>query len=323
MGSYNMTCSLSGEIISEGNETIIIPMTKKNSKNSVGIYSWDFFSPCPIFLEGIYTGYGSLDNIKIYDSLNQLSEPEQKQIEKILLKYFQENFVVDNEQIKNLSDFVSVKTEMVINDQISSMLDSYFIMLDVLKTKQENEITKGLTNQIFDIIKNLGFENEEDARKYYGKNKNEKRKDPIYFMFFHKNKIQQFLENYGKEYEKNENKDIYAQSLQKKRLGLDGNTVEAVSFVSGGDYAGANKPNFHWKNIRQETKEENKIYQLYEQHGIELHLLHDYFSLLGKAWIPSVSINEDAKYYGHKEAMNMQESLIQSQTRNNKKLKKA
>lgn len=315
MGSYNMTCGLSSKIISTDDDVVVIPLTKNKSNTSLGIYSWDHFSPIPLLLEGKYSGYGSLSDVKIFDSFSSNQNDEQSL--KILDSYLKKNCRQDNIYC-NIEDFVGIHTTFISTDYKVELISAFLEIYN--NTDLQIDMKEQFISHYQNILKDWGFPDFDSAKNYLLENKDKTQSTPIYFLFIEKNSMQKFLSHYGNETEKNE--DYHAQLLQDQRNKIK-NSKDTVDFINGGDYAGANHPIFTWHKILKNSNEKNKgnINYYYQQHSIELALINDYFSLLGKPWNPSVSINEDAIMYGHSNAIDMQKLMVENDSIKKKNIK--
>lgn len=308
MGSFNVSCSLSGDYISSEEEVVVIPLFQTNSNDSLGIYSWDYYAPCPVMMEGTYNSYGGINEVKIFDSQNSLSEEENAKSTKGLLSFFKSYLHINSEPITDISDCIGMSVSFVKKDGRVAMLE--LLLREVQKAEEDKQ--HDAVKQIKQTLNTFfNFQSLEEAKEFCEQRKDLTHEQTMNFMYFKKSKLLSLLNNYGV-VNGEIDKDVYAQHLQKCRAGKE-DAAEDVKFVSGGGgYAGENRPKFTWESIASSVKGKTReiCTKLHRNQGLDLALVNDYFSLLGKPWTPSVTISEDAQHYGHAQALEMQKSLV-------------
>ncbi|MBC7472857.1 MAG: hypothetical protein H7263_01090 [Candidatus Sericytochromatia bacterium] len=89
------------------------------------------------------------------------------------------------------------------------------------------------------------------------------------------------------------------------------------------NFAGSNFPAYTLsRDLKEEVKkvlDREAIRNLENLHIQDLTLVNDYFSMLGRSWMPSMSVSEDIEDYGHSEVLDFQRELLSKPQ--NKKLK--
>lgn len=309
MGSFNVTCHLSGEVIKYKEQVVVMMMTPHRRGSSLAGNPWSNWSPIPILLEGQYNTYGGTENTQIFDS-QDLASKEKKVALNELYDFCKEKMQIDKNQnlSNNMDDYIGSASFLSKNVLANTILAYIKVMNNGFEDFKES---------IEEKFKHLGFQSIEEAQEYAQKNKDNVEKKTVGFVFMKKSKLMMLLENYGAE--KKHDPDIYSQTIQRQRKGLMANT-ETVGFVSGGDFACANKPVYTWKTIEKKSKNNSSILNnLHEQQCLDFALVNDYVHMLGKSWTPSMTINEDAQFYGQDKALKMQEMLVKTEKSPNKK----
>jgi hypothetical protein len=185
-------------------------------------------------------------------------------------------------------------------------------------------------------LKAMGFENMDDAKKYVADNAENKSFKPMQVVFFKKSPLLMLLNTYGlgklptQDTEDEEDEKHYSTVLQNYRQGnLDGNETEMIDYISGkGNYAGGNNPLFTFDTIARKilkgsysekfsekdkkalSNVKNTLDKMSMLHSIDLSLVNDYFTMIGKMWTPSVYMSEESEQYGQPEAYKMQQELL-------------
>lgn len=320
MGSFNIICSLTGDVISSSDETIMILLTPKGRFRSLGLYPWDDYSPIPMVFSGIYDGYGSLNNIKLFQSRSNLNTNELDDVENFLYDSLSKLISTNNEsysltQAKNLTDlFGDNKLSFVKKDSNIEILKS------LIALKEDHE-PKELLHMINVYIRSYTdyepFDCLDEAQKAITQLDNDSMVlIPMQFMYFKKYAYLKIVNEYGNIDEDKVNIDIFSQVIQNKRtnnIELD----ESTRCVMLGEhsYAGSNYPAFYLSSLDLYQKKEvsnikNHIDKLENLYIYDLTLMNDYFMMLGNTWKPSLTINESIKDYGHNEALEFRNSLL-------------
>ena len=150
-------------------------------------------------------------------------------------------------------------------------------------------------------------------KEYVKNNKGTTVNIPIQLVFFKKDALTKLLNTFGQY----NNDEHYVPKLQKMRQGeyTQKELADAVGFISGTTrFAGNNRPLFNWNNISESMAKTSKadtaaLNKINEMHCVDLSLVNDFFSLLGKTWTPSMYMSEFAREYGQIEALQMLQEL--------------
>ena len=316
MGSFNTTCSLTGKVISQDTETIMVLLTRKSTSNALATHAWDNYAPVPIVFEGKYNSYGTLEDAKLFQSREILNHKQLEIADKYIFKQLKNNTVADYEgyDIKNPKNLSELMTGR----------DWGFTKVD--KTV---EVLKSLLN----LSKELGEEASIEAinvyQKIFGKFNSinevkvkieelEKNKKiniiPIRIVYFEKESYLKLVNEYGAAKD-DIDEDVYAQIVQNERSqGLPPERGTRCIMLGEENFAGSNYPAYTLsRDLKEEVKkvlDREAIRNLENLHIQDLTLVNDYFSMLGRSWMPSMVVSEEIESYGHSEALDFQRELL-------------
>lgn len=307
MGSFNVTCHLTNNIIEFGDEVVVIPMTQNRSTNSIAVDTWEYWSPIPIMLEGKYNSGGGISDVALFQSQETISPENTKVVYEGLEQFFQEN--TRNKYAESdkppMEEMVGHGWTYLRPNMDISLIKSILKLSETIKEHPES----GIIDMSVQQLKMFGYNSVEEAKQYVSNNEGKVQEEPLAVVFMQKSALVQLLNQYGVD---SQDEDHYATVLQQARAGLK-ESVSQVQFMTGkGNYAGANNPKFDLATVGQEIDSPNKsaFNQVNKMHCLDTLLLNDYMSLLGKGWQPTVTVSESAKEYGHHEALEMQKVLL-------------
>lgn len=315
MGSFNTTCGLTNSVISGGTNVVMLMLTRKNAYRAMPVYSWDLWAPIPILFEGTYDSYGSLSNTKIFQSKELLDEKKLSAVSNVLLQDFQS--IMLNEKNAPLKDTKNLEELLSERNLVIAKKDPQVEAAKGLL--QELEKNPELMQETFDVfLKFLGFKEKEEMQTFVKENEGAIKTIPISFMMFNKDIFIKFLNKYGVGYN---DKDHYAPKIQKQR-GKDIHSNSSPTLKEMMDvlnkpnsYAGTNRPEYTYEHAikgiaRKMENEKSDLIALSKLHAMDITLLNDYFTVLGKTFQPTMYVSEDVAYHGHKEAYALQQELL-------------
>lgn len=319
MGSFNTTCALTRSIINSRTDVVLLLLTRKNAASTMPVHTWDVYAPVPVLFEGRYNSYGSLEDVKLFQSLPVMAEDERLAVEDAVLGDLQKRIGDEEKQpvgkkAKTLEDVLKTYgLGFVKDDQRLSMAKT---LVDLEKQLKGDPKKLALFSE--NLLGILGFKTVDEAKTYVSEHKNDKQLVPIQFMMFRKDAFVAFLNQYGVG---DKNKEHYAPKVQALRQavmhgGSDESLEEMMNFLTDvGNYAGANRPSYTLDSlIEQTSKKDQKLATdlavLSRLQGADITLLNDYFNGLGLIFQPTMMVNEDLSMYGHIEAFAMQKQLL-------------
>lgn len=304
-------CDLSGKKIEENTEIVLLSMVKKDNNKSINLDVWSTYSPNTIILEGVYKNKFKIENINIFDSLNQFTESEKEESKKILSNYLQDYIKVNDEKLSNLDDLFNPHVIYGIPPFEISVMKQYVL------ADKENKLPDEMKSLALNLISShLKFKNFEEYVNYYETNKyNIKSEKNLSFMLFDKKVFMKLLDSYGSDYNdfiNNEDRQD-EHTIQLERHGLK-SSVEAVKFMNGEEYAGSNKPLFNWSNIMIENMaldkdNRNVLKKLHRVHSLDLSLLYNYLLCIGSSFKPSLYLPENLENESMENAKKIQSLL--------------
>jgi hypothetical protein len=337
MGSFNVACALSGKDIGGGDEAVLILMTKLSGTRQLGIYSWDDWAPIPMMFEGTYNSYGSMDDMKIFQSNTNVDEKILKTLQSWVVEDFKNICTVGDfsgkaEDYQDLSQFMDARDwSFKIKAKNLAMVEG---MLQMMKEQPKTK------ESILTLFKDFDINSVEEAEKFVEQKKNVQAQLPIQLMMFKKDVFMKFLNEYGH----SKNEEDYTTVLQKMR---NGETLErpeslksAIDVINGnGNYAGGNRPAYSWAallgnsltNIAKKGKEKTQedldeltqcieaVQDISKSHALDLSLVNNFYSTLGMIWRPSMTVSEDIRSYGANEALEFQKEMLNFVTEKPKK----
>lgn len=113
MGSFKVSCALSNQIISQGDEVVMLMLTRRNSSRTLTCYNWDAYSPIPMLLEGKYNGYGSLENISLFNAHHPKAKVSEQTVvlmnEKLFEELNKQLAFEEQSKAKNLDDIFAAR----------------------------------------------------------------------------------------------------------------------------------------------------------------------------------------------------------------------
>lgn len=325
MGSFNVACSLTNDVIQGGDEVVMLLLTTKKQRGTP-VYSWDFWAPIPILFQGKYDTYYNLDDISIYQSKNLVSDSSSA-LETIFEDLKNKTTADRTGYLTKLNTFTDLfqgrDFSLIKKDSLSEILGS---LLSTYRLAGKDFKDEALFTHFFEI---LNVKTIDELENKYKEIKNKQISIPISFMMFKREAFTKLVNQYGLNDEDSEHYSSILQKLRQKdfvRKKTD-TLLEADHFLNGTkDYAGSNRPAYSYNEVlntdivKNDKKLFNDLNTLKLLHVIDLSLVNDYFSVLGKIWQPSMTVSEDIKSYGHNEAYAMQQELL-SAMKVNKKLK--
>jgi hypothetical protein len=330
MGSFNTSCALTHEIIDGGTEVVALMLTKKPYDTRMPVHSWDIYAPVPILFEGVYDCYGALENLKLFQSKEVLSEDALKAAEHALFTDLQTMMTSDKDPIydgppaSNLEELIMDRNVSFIRKDTSIMILQTILDMAAKETPPETQKTKDEMIQMY--LDQFKFANLEDAREHVKKKEAEYQKVSVSFMMFRKDAFMKLLNEYGMEKEVDEDNiddENYAVRIQMMR-NQDLSTyqsedlTEMVDYVNkSASYSGANRPEYTLEHaIKGSAKKAGQVREdlivLKKMYAVDISLLNDYFTLLGMTYQPSMYVSESIREYGHTEAFAMQQTLLES-----------
>jgi len=333
MGSFNTSCALTHEIIDDQTEVVALMLTKKPHDTRMPVHSWDIYAPVPILFEGVYNGYGVLENLKLFQSKEVLSQDALTAAEHAIFTDLQplmvsdKNPMYDGSPATNLQElimdrdisFIKEDTTLLIMKSILSIFDEEF-------QPEAEEIKNKMVQPYLDKFK---FANVEEMREYLKNKEGNIKKISVSFMMFRKDAFMKFLNEYGMGKEINEhdedslddeNYSVKIQFTRSKDLRIHQSETlnEMVDYVNkAASYSGANRPEYTFENaIKGSAKKSGQVREdlilLKKMHAVDISLLNDYFTLLGMIYQPSMYVSEEVRNYGFTEAFAMQQALLES-----------
>jgi hypothetical protein len=342
MGSFNTSCALTHEIIDGRTDVVALMITKRPYDTRMPVHSWDIYAPVPILFEGCYNSYGRLENLKLFQSKEILSEDARKAAEHVLFMdmktvmeskkspLFQSPPAANLEELIMDRDISFIKKDMTIETlkEVIKMVDN---------TDDTPEAQATLEKILQTYFRMYGFENMDEVREHVKVAEEKVETISVSFMMFRKDAFMKLLNEYGMEdgvYNKvaatdshfNDNYDhhekhsvkIQRQRQQDLRNHQSEEMDEMLDFLNKfASYAGANRPEYTFDQlIKGSAKGTGQVREdlilLKKMHGLEITLLNDYFTLLGMTYQPSMYISESMRDYGFDEAFKMQQDLLES-----------
>lgn len=316
MGSFSTTCALTGEAISNNTDVVMMMITKNNKKRPMAVNTWDSYSPVPILFEGQYDGYGRLKNAKLFQSM-ELFNPEQMEIaNQYVFKVLKNNTCADNSLLdesnaKNISELMNLNDWSFVKKDTKAEMIANVLELG-MKSNPSNPLEifnhyKGYfgTFQTIDEVK---------AKIEELKEKPLNNTNLIQFVYFEKSAFLKLVNEYGLT-QGSPSADIYAQQVQHDRSNKIAPTFEEYCIMTGEEnFAGANYPALKLtQGLKENIKQVMNREAIRKLENLQIHditLVNDYFSMLGKSWMPSMAVSEDIKQYGHDDAMDFQRKLL-------------
>ena len=335
MGSFNIACALSGKDIRGGDEAVMVLLTKLNGTRQLGIYSWDDWAPIPMMFEGVYNSYGSMDEMKIFQSHSQVKDETLKTLQSWVVNDFKDICTVGDfsgkvDDYNDLSQFMDARDwSFKVKAKNLAMVEG---MVEMMKSEPKTK------DSILTLLKDFGINSVEDAHQFIEEKKNVQATLPIQIMMFKKDVLMKFLNDYGH----SKNEEDYATVIQKMRSGKgDTESIKTtIDVINGkGNYAGGNRPAYSWgallgnslTNISKKGKEKTQeeideltncvvaVQELSQGHALDLSLVNNFFMTLGMIWRPSMTVNEDIRSYGANEALEFQKEMLNFVTEKPKK----
>lgn len=338
MGSFNTSCALTHEVIDGGTEVVALMLTKKPYDTRMPVHSWDIYAPVPILFDGSYNSYGALENLKLFQSKEILSEDARKAVENALFIDLQtvmtsdKNPIYDGPPAANLQDLIMDRDVSFVKKDTSTLIMKSILDIADQEVKPEMEEVKNDTIKMY--LDKFGFKDVNELREHL-KNKEEKvQKVSVSWMIFRKDAFMKLLSEYGveqsvnNEEEEDEDEDSfdnenYAVKIQRERNQnlrdyQSATMTEMMDYVNKfGSYSGANSPEYTFDNaIKGSAKKLGQVREdlivVKKMHSLDIGLLNEYFTLLGMTYQPSMYVGEEVKSYGHNEAFAMQQALLES-----------
>lgn len=278
MDSFNVTCSLTGKVISKNSEIIIVLLTPREKNNALSISSGDDYAPLPIVFEGKYNSYGRLEDTKLFQNEEVLTDKQMEMAEKYIFKQLKANTCADynsynNHEPENLNELMrGSKWGMIKQDMTLNM----FKKLVELSSEIGSENTLNSINRYKKIFGTLNSIDEVREKIDELEKKQKINITPIKFIYFEKKSYLTVINDYG--------------TMQ------DNLDEDALS----GDV----------KNEITKVLDRDAIKRLEKMHIEDLTAVNNYFSMIGKSWMPSMAINEEIEIYDNKEALNFQRDLL-------------
>jgi hypothetical protein len=349
MGSFNTSCALTHEIIDGRTDVVALMITKRPYDTRMPVHSWDIYAPVPILFEGCYDSYGRLENLKLFQSKEILSEDARKAVEHVLFMDMQtvmqgkKNPLYEERPAANLEELLMNRDISFIEKDVTlETLKEVIKMADEAKNHppESQAVLDGLIQH---QVRMNGFKDMDEMREHVKIAEQNDNTIPVSWMMFRKDAFMKLLNEFGMEdgihkavseddsmfsedYDHNEKPAVKAQRQRQQDLRnhkskeLD----EMLEFVNNfGSYSGANRPEYTFVQlIKGSAKGTGQIREdlivLKKMHGLDITLLNDYFTLLGMTYQPSMYISESIRDYGFDEAFDMQQKLIESVKPKNK-----
>lgn len=318
MGSFNTTCVLTRSVIDSHTEVVMLMLTKQRTYREMPLYAWDLYSPIPIIFEGTYSGYGTLNNIKLFQSIELLNQEELKEVEKFLTEDFKSLILTEKKESLDpnhtLEDILAQREFGFIKPNVSLKIAQTIISHH---EKFANEPVMMETVKM--MTQAIGFKKIEEVKNYIANNEGNVETTPVAFMMCRKDVFIKLMHEYGVDDNDDEH---YAPKVQeaRKSLAQGNNSIpkEMMDVMTNiGNYAGANSPAYTYEHaIKGIANKAGKVREdmitLSKLHCVDITLLQEYFSVLGIPFQPTMYVNEDINCFGHKEAFAMQQSLLNS-----------
>lgn len=342
MGSFNTSCALTHEIIDGQTDVVMLMITKRPYDTRMPVHSWDIYAPVPILFEGRYNSYGRLENLKLFQSKEILSEDARKAAENVLFADMQTvmqgktSSLYEEPPAANLEELIMDRDISFIKKDLTvETLKEVIKMVDNTDDTPESQATLEQILQTY--LKMYGFDNMDGIREYVNAAEEKVNTISISFMMFRKDAFMKLLGEYGMEdaiykpvsatdsvfnddYDHNEKHavKIQRQRQQDLRNHQSKEMDEMLEFLNNfGSYAGANRPEYTFNQlIKGSAKGTGQVREdliiLKKMHGLDITLLNDYFTLLGMTYQPSMYVSESTREYGFDEAFAMQQALLES-----------
>ena len=327
MGSFNTTCALTGKVISQDNEIIMVLLTHKSTSNSLAIHTWDDYAPVPIIFEGKYDGYGTLEDAKLFQSREVLSHKQLEMANNYVFKQLKNDTCADYENLnpEDLSELMKANDWSF--SKKDKLLESLKSIKSLVELRSDHDISDEKALETINLCceKSFGKFNSIDEFKI----KIQELEDnqtvkliPIKIVYFEKESYLKLVNEYGSS--KGEiDEDVYAQIVQNERSqGQPPERGTRCVMLGEENFAGSNFPAYTLSRDLKEVKkvlDRESIRNLENLHIQDLTLVNDYFSMLGRSWMPSMVVSEEIESYGHSEALAFQRELLSKPQ--NKKLK--
>lgn len=315
MGSFNTTCALTGKVISQDTEAIMVFLTYKGRSNALAIHTWDDYAPVPMVFEGKYNSYGRLEDARLFQSREVLTNGQLEMANNYIFKQLKNHTTADYDGFdiddpKNLSELMTGddwgftkkdKTVEVLKSLLA--LSNEIAVEDALEAINVYQKMFGKFNSIEEVKAKIEELEENQTINI----------SPIKIVYFEKDSYLKLVNEYGSTKGKPDD-DVYAQTVQNERSkGLPPQRGTRCIMLGEENYAGSNYPAYTLSRDVKEVKkvlDREAIKNLENLHIQDLTLVNDYFSMLGRSWMPSMSINEDIETYGHGEALSFQKYLL-------------
>lgn len=327
MGSFNVGCSLTGKVIEKDDEVVMILMTKNRHSRNIAVHSWDFWSPIPLIFEGKYDSYGGLEDVELFQSKSLLDNNTKTNILELIVNDLKEKTVADRNgyDIKEPKNF----NELMTGNDWSLIIPNIDLKIaqGIMKIKNQEfpEDTPAYLKESFNTtlemqLKMLKVASFEELESYIEKNKGAHTKIPLSCMYFHKNDFLKLVNTLGINDTNKENYAPYVQGLKNSDLlvSTTEDMKEILAVMNGnGNYSGANSPKYTYANLIKEiaknSPERESIFALEKLQALDLTILNNYFTMLGKTFQPSMYVSEEVKSYGYYDALEMQKELLNTQ----------
>lgn len=324
MGSFNTACALTGKVISKDTETIMVLLTRKGRGNALAIHTWDEYAPIPILFEGKYDSYGRLEKAGLFQSKEVLNTKQLKMANQYVFNQLKKNTNADYEHFdisnpKNLSELMTGDDwGFAKKDKTAEILKALVELATHVKPDEALEAI----NVYEKIVGTFNSMDEVKARIEELEKNQTTSIVPIKIAYFEKQSFLRLVNEYGAS--KGEpDEDIYAQIVQHERSNnLPPERGSRCVMLGEENFAGSNRPDYTLSRELKDVKkvlDREAIKNLENLHIQDLTLVNDYFSMLGRSWMPSMSISEDIETYGHADALAFQRELLAKTP--NKKMK--